>query len=536
MDEKQKPPVKVTEGRKSCTYCRHPLFTIEEKKQEYHTECHTLMELYEPIEFKPPKIVLDFLDDFHRLNFEEFKWHLRPKIELYYRSKESKDDIINQVDPAIYNICYNVDDFTFNENQEVVAIDFGNVEYAPEGHIRRGPKIKIRNALVSRSVFVLPDSIGRFKKLKRLNLGGHHLSELPKSIMECRSLQHLYLSGSMFDYIGKSRRFNCDAFAEANKLDQLEYLTLKYLGIEELPEGFSKLEKLKYLNMSQNRLKELPKSFGILGELNWLDLSNNEIDILPESFEILSSLNYLNLQSNKLKKLSTPLYNLDKLEKLHLRYNKINQLNESKSITVLENLELLDLAHNSLHIMPYLPIMPKLQELDMTGNKMDKLPKNIGRLLTLEKLKLDDNRLLRLPESIGELIHLQTLSLQSNNISKLPDGMGNLQSLVKLDLDKNFLAELPFTLMKLKHLERLYLRKNLLEQLPDNLGDLLSLKSLNIESNPILHLPASITKLVNLEYLEVRDTSPEVIESVHSLFQHDLHIIDSHEAYHALLG
>ena len=69
------------------------------------------------------------------------------------------------------------------------------------------------------------------------------------------------------------------------------------------------------------------------------------------------------------------------------------------------------------------------KELDLKGQGITKLPKEIGWLANLEDLNLQGNDLELLPEQIGQLDNLRKLDLGENRLIRLPTQIGRLANL-----------------------------------------------------------------------------------------------------------
>ena len=80
-----------------------------------------------------------------------------------------------------------------------------------------------------------------------------------------------------------------------------------------------------------------------------------------------------------------------------------------------------------------------ITNLDLSKNKLKKLPASMVKLKNLTYLRLNSNKLSSLPDWIGNLTNLIQLSVSNNKLSSLPESIGNLKSLRILDLGENFI-------------------------------------------------------------------------------------------------
>lgn len=164
------------------------------------------------------------------------------------------------------------------------------------------------------------------------------------------------------------------------------------------------------------------------------------------------------------------------------------------------NIKILRIAHCKLEdihlkkIMRHLKELNKLEILELNHNDLTIIPEEIGVFISLKELVLFYNRLTSIPDSIGNLENLEKLHLNYNRLSSLPNSIGNLRSLKELFLNYNNLRFLPESITQLKSLKSLDFMYNPIEKLPDNFIDLKSLEYLNITETNISHLPLSFQR------------------------------------------
>ncbi|NXA58862.1 MFHA1 protein, partial [Mohoua ochrocephala] len=189
------------------------------------------------------------------------------------------------------------------------------------------------------------------------------------------------------------------------------------------------------------------------------------------------------------------------LEELDLSFNRLRRLPEG--LGRLRHLRTLDVDHNLLPSFPApLLELAALEELDCSGNRhLGALPEGIAALRRLKILWLSGTGLASLPEGLCQLSALESLMLDGNRLQTLPAGFGRLQRLKMLNLSSNLLGEFPSAILALPSLEELYLSRNQLTVLPPHLCQLHQLRSLWLDNNRIHYLPDSIVLLHSLEEL-----------------------------------
>ncbi|NWW70369.1 MFHA1 protein, partial [Climacteris rufus] len=244
-----------------------------------------------------------------------------------------------------------------------------------------------------------------------------------------------------------------------------------------------------------------------LGRLAELDLSHNRLRGLGDGAALagLRGLRKLSLSHNELGAegpgLPPRLAELGCLEELDLSFNRLRRLPES--LGRLRHLRTLDVDHNLLPSFPApLLELAALEELDCSGNRhLGALPEGIAALRRLKILWLSGTGLAALPEGLCQLSALESLMLDGNRLQALPAGFGRLQRLKMLNLSSNLLGEFPSAILALPSLEELYLSRNQLTVLPSRLCQLHQLRTLWLDNNRIRYLPDSIVLLHSLEEL-----------------------------------
>lgn len=205
--------------------------------------------------------------------------------------------------------------------------------------------------------------------------------------------------------------------------DKVEVLDLGGQKLGNLPAEIGTLTRLKKLVLYGNELKTLPAEISKLTQLETLDLYDNKLKELPLALASLTNLTRLDIGNNALREIPAPILALSKLEKLYLYGNKIKNL--TSEITRLKALKELRLGGGFRFLR--------------NGNRIKKLPENIGDLQNLEELHLPDNQLKTLPTSFANLKKLQMLELLHNRFKRVPEPILALENLQSMSIwDRHF--------------------------------------------------------------------------------------------------
>jgi hypothetical protein len=103
----------------------------------------------------------------------------------------------------------------------------------------------------------------------------------------------------------------------------------------------------------------------------------------------------------------------------------------------------------------------QLESLYLDGYAIEEIPELIGTLTSLKYLGLALNKIWEIPKDFGFILPaLEDLSLSGNRLRYLPDSMRNLKRLRRLYLSRNKLTDLPDWMDELPNLELVAVDRN----------------------------------------------------------------------------
>ncbi|KAG5330503.1 LRC47 protein, partial [Acromyrmex heyeri] len=176
-------------------------------------------------------------------------------------------------------------------------------------------------------------------------------------------------------------------------LHNLNYLSITYTCLQEVPDEIEKLANLTTLVLHSNEIVALPCGIAKLAKLKVLDCSRNKLTSLPRELGDHPHLSTINLASNCLR--------------------------DVPSLTLCTKLSILDLSNNQLKAFPDVchTELIHLSEIHVNGNYITEIPITISRLQGLKILNIADNSISVVPSELADCSKLKEVYLQENKLS-----------------------------------------------------------------------------------------------------------------------
>jgi len=198
-----------------------------------------------------------------------------------------------------------------------------------------------------------------------------------------------------------------------------------------LDESVTKLQKLEVLDMSRNALTALPSGLADLVRLRILNITENKFTSLP--FDALGQLPLSELLAAK---------------------NKLAGTLITEGVDELTQLQMLDVTSNALIEISSGPVnLPALHQLSCSSNRLTNLP-DLSSWVSLLTLTAEDNNISTIPEGFVKLPRLRNVDLSGNNLKFLDDNIGGMDSLDIFRISGNPLRERKFAGMTTEDLKR----------------------------------------------------------------------------------
>ena len=272
----------------------------------------------------------------------------------------------------------------------------------------------------------------RSGRTSALRLDGEGMPELPLSLlsetgwaqvgiywMSLRELPAACAGWTKVESLTASNQLEPLTVAQgALDLPKLKRLEITNARILTLPLHFAVVPSIQELHVQNNRLRELPSGWGAAGRLTTVFLWNNRIRVLPSDIGAAPSLTTLNCSGNMLTDLPDSLAKAP-LETLSLDDNRLAHVPEV--IGRMERLTSLAMGRNELREIPaWLFALPKLQDVNLSENPLEKVPETRGSK-TLKTLALRDCGLAQIPADPEWLPgSVEELDLSYNQLKQVP--------------------------------------------------------------------------------------------------------------------
>ncbi|XP_063217315.1 protein phosphatase PHLPP-like protein [Bacillus rossius redtenbacheri] len=339
---------------------------------------------------------------------------------------------------------------------------------APDGDDESSPlgRVNLRGNLLKGNII-----LGNYGNLTQLDVSENSIEMLDLSALG--RLETVQCSRNCLRELTLCGRALVSLIAGNNKLRKLtvnpppanlKHLDVSYNELEGLPEWTADCPRLVALFASHNRLRALPSRLfsGELARLQTAQLSHNRLASLPP-FARPVYLHELFLQGNNLNTLPAGFFAATvRLRVLNVSNNRLCELPADTQSIAAPQLEKVYLTANCLSdsAMDVLGSFPNLRTLHAAYNCIAALPDRcVAAWQDLEELVLSGNRLQQLPESVVQLAHLRVLRVHSNRLDTIPC-FARMSSLKVLDLAHNRLDRINLATLVPKQLQFLDLSCN----------------------------------------------------------------------------
>lgn len=339
-----------------------------------------------------------------------------------------------------------------------------------------------------------PDDFDKLTQLESLkivaNLFNNHYQDFPRSIFSLHRLKALHVYA------------NLEQLAEQpDCLPNLEYLYLHYahssLKVMQAICGLNKLHTLLLHSYYYNSQPlELPADISNLTLLKNLELDNNYMKVLPQELRSLNQLEKLNLTNGKFTSLPFVAGDLPALKSLTLEQNR--QLDIPTELRKFIHIPIthLNIKSCGLKVFPEeILSFKKLEHLNISNNRIDKLPLDIVKLAELSNIETNKTTLAKTTEAksgkpINKLFRLLKESKASESFQKI--GLALLMN------DIAYLAKVPSCeLLLALNMPQSVIRENALVALEQHFSD---------ETNSMKHLDAVVTIIGKNKGLPINKT------------------------------
>lgn len=235
-----------------------------------------------------------------------------------------------------------------------------------------------------------------------------------------------------------------DKLAKGSGKGALQMLYLTNNKLKKLPESFSNFKKLGKLDCSNNQLTEIP-ALGSDINLVQLTMDHNKIKEIPDNFCGYEDVETFSFSNNELTELpnifdASSVYVISSVD---FSSNKISSIKGAEDGTFKGiNVSTLSLGNNRLKTFPSILFKKNspITALNLSGNAMEEFPdgslKEGSKVYLLQTLDLTNNKLTKLPKEFDatRVPYLYGCDLSNNRFEKFPTGPLNVDHLTVFGL------------------------------------------------------------------------------------------------------
>ncbi|WP_203914298.1 COR domain-containing protein [Rhizocola hellebori] len=281
----------------------------------------------------------------------------------------------------------------------------------------------------------LPSALRRLPHLTEIHLADCRIRQLPDWLAEKDVVALSVLHGEF-------TRFP-DIVCE---LTALKHLSISGCNVKSIPSTISKLRDLRQLTLSDCGLSEIPMSIADMENLLELDLGGNQLALGPH-LELPFNLIYLSLWGNNFTQMPESIASMRDLRSLFL--SSRGSTPEGRSAATQrpmpsgpDSMNFIMARSGARQAIESLPewlfhSCRRLDWLDLSGNALHRIPREISELRSLRVLLLGGNAINEAPVELFDLPNLRELELSDNRLTLLHSQIRPRRQLKYLGLEGN---------------------------------------------------------------------------------------------------
>jgi Leucine-rich repeat (LRR) protein len=252
----------------------------------------------------------------------------------------------------------------------------------------------------------LPKGLEKLQKLKVLDISANNFKLLPESLSLIPNLEELYLNNEKYLDLNQS-------FIVINKITHLKRLHLDSIPDFKFPKHIGLNSSIEYISLRYDGINKIPNELRKIRHLKDLDLEGNSIGTIDKDFlknKEIESLNLSVSSSFDFKKSVKVLSKEQSLKALTISNSRIDSI--PKEISLLKNIKSLSFHNDHLTTFPVgILYLKNLKNLDLSGNDFNALPPSFVKLDSLETLDLSTDKYLNFDQTAELIKKLPRLKL-----------------------------------------------------------------------------------------------------------------------------